>query len=81
MNEMIIVYKKSIHTKILIYVSSLHSRVDKGKYTYFPINRINGTMVDRLDGNSEHVAHAWGKIYLYGKKYSICDCSRSNQMP
>ena len=35
-------------------------------------------MVPILDGNSEHVAHAWNKIGLF---YPICDCSRSEQMP
>ena len=29
-----------------------------------------GTMVFKLDGNSEHDAHAWGKIILFGKKQS-----------
>ena len=31
-------------------------------------------MVLILDGNSEHVAHAW-------REKSLCDCSLSNQMP
>ena len=34
-----------------------------------------------LDGNSEHVAHAWRKIGIFGKKNMICDGSRSKQMP
>ena len=37
-------------------------------------------MVLILDGNSEHVAHAWRKISLSGEINPICDCSRSNQM-
>ena len=39
------------------------------------------TMALLLDGNSEHVGHAWRKIGLFGEKNPICDCSRSNQMP
>ena len=38
-------------------------------------------MVPILDGNPDHVAHAWRKIGLFGeKKNPICDCSRSHQM-
>ena len=33
-----------------------------------------------LDGISEHVAHIWRIIGLFGKK-SICDCSRYKRMP
>ena len=33
-----------------------------------------------LDGNSGHVAHAWRKIGLFGGKYAICACSRTNQI-
>ena len=33
------------------------------------------------DGSSDQVAHAWRKMGLFRKKYSICDCSQSNQMP
>ena len=39
------------------------------------------TIVLILEGNSEHVAHAWRKICLIGfLKNPICDCSQSNQM-
>ena len=40
-------------------------------------------MVLILDANSEHDAHAWRKICVFGEeeKNPICDCSRSNQMP
>ena len=34
-----------------------------------------GTLI--LDGNSEHVEHAWGKIGLFGGKNPICDCFQS----
>ena len=35
-----------------------------------------------LDGNSEHVAHAKGKIFFLSEETNpFCDCSRSNQMP
>ena len=35
-----------------------------------------------LDGNSEHVAHAWRKIGLLGEeKKTGLGCSRSNRMP
>ena len=39
------------------------------------------SMVLILDGNSEHVAHASRKIGLFEEKNTICDFSRSNQMP
>ena len=39
------------------------------------------TMVLILDGNPEHVTHAWRKIGLFGEKYPICKCYRSNEMP
>ena len=39
------------------------------------------TMVRILDDNSEHVSHALRKIDLFGEKYPICDCSRSNDVP
>ena len=41
------------------------------------INPVKAIMLI-LDGNSEHVAHAWRKIGLFGLKNPICDCSRSN---
>ena len=34
-----------------------------------------------LAGNSEHVAHAWNKIGLFGKNIRFVTVSRSNQMP
>ena len=39
------------------------------------------TVVLIVDGNSEHVAHARRKIDLSREKKTICDCSRSDQMP
>ena len=38
-------------------------------------------MVLILDGNSEHVAHAWRIMVFSEKKKTICDYSRSKQMP
>ena len=39
-------------------------------------------MVLILDGNSEHVAHAWKKIGHFGEeKNPICDQFQSNRMP
>ena len=34
-----------------------------------------------IDGFSEHVAHAWMKIGLFGEQNHICVCSQSKQMP
>ena len=34
-----------------------------------------------LDGKTEHVAHTYRKICLFGEKNPIFDFSRSNQMP
>ena len=42
---------------------------------------INVAMAHILDGNSEHVAHAWRTTVISENKYPIYDCSRSNQMP
>ena len=33
-----------------------------------------------LDGNSEHVAHAWRKIDLFGEKNPVFDCSCSDAL-
>ena len=38
------------------------------------------TMVLKLDGNSQHVAHVYSKVCRYGEK-SVWYCYRSNQMP
>ena len=38
-------------------------------------------MVLILDGNQDNVAHACGKIGLFGDKNLICYCSLYNQMP
>ena len=38
-------------------------------------------MVLILDGNTENFAHAQKKLGLFREKKSICDYSRSNQMP
>ena len=38
------------------------------------------TMVLILDGNQDHVTHVLRKVSL-SKKYQICDCPRSTQMP
>ena len=35
----------------------------------------------QLDGNSEHVAYVWRRKVFLDKKYPICDCSQSNQIP
>ena len=36
----------------------------------FPLLSFLGHMVPILDGNSEHVEHAWRKIGLFGEKIS-----------
>ena len=41
---------------------------------------IGQTMVLILDGNLEHIAHAWRKIGIFREEKSDCDCTRSNQM-
>ena len=38
-------------------------------------------MLNIKDGHSESVAHVWRKIDLFEEKNTICDYSRSNQMP
>ena len=38
-------------------------------------------MALKLDGNSEHIAHARRKIGLFGYKNAICDGSRTNKIP
>ena len=37
-------------------------------------------MLRVLEGNSEHVAHA-RKVNRPFRKYEVCDCSRSKQLP
>ena len=34
-----------------------------------------------VDGNSEHVAHSWRKMSIFGEKNPFCDNFRSYQMP
>ena len=46
-----------------------------------PSSEVYANMVLISVGNSEHVAHAWRKIDLFGEKNPNCDVSRSNQIP
>ena len=45
------------------------------------VQQYDYTMVLIVDGNSDHVAHAWTKIGLFGGENPICDGSCTNQMP
>mgnify|MGYP007023160002 CR=1 FL=1 len=49
-------------------------------YYYYAHLEKQGSMVLISDGNSDYVSHEWSKIGLF-RKYPMCDCSRSNQMP
>ena len=48
---------------------------------YIPTYYINWHSELILDGNSEHVAHEWKQIGLFGEKIPTRDCSQSYQMP
>ena len=67
--------KKLIFTFYHRWFLSLEGAHVQMQYLYFKVDSLNSDMVLILDGNSEHVANA------YRKKYKICDCSRSIQMP
>ena len=56
------------HTHTLLSKHLLSRQIQSGSLT----------MVLISGGNSQHAAHAWGKMGDFGGKYPICDCYRSN---
>ena len=53
--------------------------INKGSFVYGQNSSLDIVLL--LYGNLEQVTYAWRKIGLFWFKKSICDCSRSNQMP
>ena len=49
--------------------------------TFVSVLQLVCVMVLLSYGNSDHVAHVWSKIGLFGENNPIWGCSRSQQMP